>query len=417
VVFAFPKDGDYRFVNHNFYGGSSTYRTYGCNSVGPAFEIDENNVVSPILFPQTALSGQPANNTPFLIIQHRNYLFLGFPGGSFSHSVIGEPMQLNGFLGAAEFGVGDELTGFSSLVGGVLAIFSERETRGLYGKDISDWELKLIGEKGGAKLFTAQSIDTVYALDNTGITSLARTDVFGDFIGNTVSELIQPLISSSRDLVNDSIIIRESNQYRLYFSDKTAMVMYVPAPGSFSESTGIRNRKGVEFSYLTYPIEVRRIFNSEDETGKERIYFTSTDGYVYEDQIGKNFDGAVIPASIRLPFNHIGSPAYRKFFRRADLELNAKNVLTLNIVSDLSYGTPDIPSTQIDTEVASSGGFFDVSNWDEFIFDGQIVSTARIELTGTGENISFLIYNETAKAKPWIFQGLILHYDVRRLQR
>ena len=417
VTFAFPKDGDYRFTNHNYYGSATSYRTYGVNGVGPAFEIDENNVVSPVLFPQTALDDQPANNTPFLIIEHRNYLFLGFPGGSFSHSVIGEPLQFNGFLGAAEFGVGDELTGFTSMVGGVLAVFSQRETRGLYGKDISDWELKLISKQGGAKLFTPQSIDTAYALDNTGITSLARTDVFGDFIGSTVSELIQPMLSLSRDKINDSVIVRESNQYRLYFNDNTVLVMFVPAPGSFNESRGIQNRKGVEFSYLSYPLQVRRIFNTEDEDGKERIYFTSIDGYVYEDQIGKNFDGEVITAIARLPFNHVGSPAYRKFFRRADLELSAKNALTLKVISDLAYGTPNIPSTQIDTSAVSTGGYWDTANWDEFVFDGQAVSTARVELTGSGENISFLIFNETAKAQPWIFQGLILHYDVRRLQR
>lgn len=417
VAFTFPPDGDYRFFNHNFYGSASTYRTYGCNGVGPAFEIDENNIVSPILFPQTALNDQPANNIPFLIVQHRNYMFMAYPGGSFSHSVIGEPLQLNGFLGAAEFGVGDEITGFTSVVGGVLAVYSQRETRGLYGKDISDWELKLIGEQGGAKLFTVQSIDTAYALDSTGITSLARTSAFGDFVGNTVSELIQPLIKTARELVNDSVVIHESNQYRLYLSNKTVLVMYVPAPGSFDETQGIQNRKGVEFSNLILPIEVRRIFNTEDENGKERTYFVSTDGFVYEDQIGKNYDGESIASAIRLPFNHIGSPAYRKFFRRADLELNAKNAITLKVLTDLGYGTPNIPTNQFDSDVVGSGGFFDTDNFDEFIFDGQIISTARVELTGSAENISFLIFNDTAKAQPWIFQGLVLHYDIRRLQR
>lgn len=417
AAFAFAPNGDYKFINHNFYGSSTTYRTYGVSGVGPAFEIDENNVVSPILLPQTALNGQPTVNKPFLIIQHRNYLFLAHPGGTFSHSVIGEPIQINGFLGAAEFGVGDEITGWTSTVGGVLAVYSQRETRGLYGKDINDWELKLLAEKGGAKLRSVQSIDTAYALDNTGITSLARSDVFGDFMGNTVSELIQPLINTFRELANDSVVIRKSNQYRLYFSDGSALIMYVPAPGSFAESRGLQSRKGVEFGTLSYPIPVRRVFGTEDENGDERIYFTSTDGYVYEDQIGKNFDGVAIQGAIRLPYNHIGSPAYRKFFRRADLELSAQNVLKLSVTTDLSYGTPDIPHNQFDTETVAGGGFFDVDNWDQIVFDGQNVSSARVELTGSGENISFLIYNETAKALPWIFQGLILHYDERRLQR
>lgn len=425
VAFAFAPDGDYRFLNHNFYGSSTSYRTYGCNGVNAAFEIDENHIVSPILLPQTAVEGQPANNTPFLIEEHRNYLFLAFPGGTFSHSVIGEPIQINGFLGAAEFGAGDELTGFSSVAGGVMVINSRRETRGLYGKDTNDWELKLLAKQGGGKLFATQTIDTTYALDNTGITSLARSDIFGDFLGSTVSELVQPIVNSLREYINDSSVVRESNQYRLYFSDKSVLVMYVPAPGSFNEKIGIQTRKGVEFGYLSYPIEVRRIFNCDDETGKEHAYFVSTDGYVYEDQVGNNFDGEVITSYLRLPFNHVGTPAYRKFFRRADLEISAQNALALKVAIDLSYGSAETSSGQTDLTTSDideltifgAGGFWDSANWDEFNWDGQIVSTARVELTGTGENIGFLIFNQTAKAKPWIFQGLVLHYDVRRLQR
>ena len=117
--------------------------------------------MSPILHPLTALGSQPASNAPFLVEEHRNYLFLAFPGGSVQHSVIGVPMQWNGFLGSAEFGMGDEITGLNSVVGSVLAITSSRETRGLFGKDTDDWELKLIGEQTGGVLFSTQKIDTV----------------------------------------------------------------------------------------------------------------------------------------------------------------------------------------------------------------------------------------------------------------
>lgn len=103
VTFAFSVGGVYRFLNHNFFGGASTYRIYGCNGVDPGFEIDENKICSPILMPVNPVTGQvpPTNNTPFLVEEHRNHLFFAFEGGSVQHSVLGLPLNWSGFLGAA----------------------------------------------------------------------------------------------------------------------------------------------------------------------------------------------------------------------------------------------------------------------------------------------------------------------------
>jgi len=426
ATFAFSNGGVYRFVNHNFFGASSTFRTYGCNGVDPGFEIDENNVVSPILFPQTALADQPAFNTPFLIEEHRNYLFFAYPGGSIQHSVIGEPLVFNGFLGAAEFGMGDEVTGLNSVVGGVLVITSTRETRGLFGQDISDWNLKLIGEQTGGALFSTQKIDTVYALDDLGITSIARTDAFGDFAGATVSQLVQPIVSSLRNKLTDSTIVRESNQYRTYFNDGSCLIMYVPSAGSVNrERASTETRVGVQFGFASYPFAINIAYNSEDENSQEISYFAGDDGYVYQDRVGRSFDGGVISAYVRLAFNQVGSPTYRKRFRRVDLELSAENTVAMQFSSDITYGSPEVSSgltslTTVDIpeiSIFGGGGFWDDSNWDQFNWDAQNISTARANLTGTGENVGFLIFTEDAVSNPFVIQGITLHYDMRRLQR
>lgn len=414
--FDFSPDGDYRFVNHNFFGGSGTYRTYGVNGVDPAFEIDENDVISPILFPLTALDDQPEFNTPYLIEEHRNYLFLGFPGGRFAHSVNGEPLVFDGFLGAAEFGAGDELTGLQSVVGGVLVVSTERESRGLFGKDTTDWELKLVAERTGGKLHSTQKLDTVYSMGNLGITSLARTDQFGDFMGATVSQLVQPLINSLRDKTTDSTVVRKSNQYRVYFNDNSGLIMYVPHAGMITD-TRATSRMQVQFGFLIYPFTVERIYNTEDENGVERTYFGTTGGMAYEDQIGYNFDGAEIPSACRLVFNQVKTPSYRKRYRRAILELESQKPLELKVISDLTYGSEDSASGNADIDVDAGGGLWDVDNWDEFFFDGQTVSTAVAGLTGTGSNIGLLIYNTTAVVRPFILQGITLHYEMRRMQR
>lgn len=427
----FSINGTYRFHNHNFFGGSASYRAYGVNAVDMAFEIDETGIVSPILIPTVAdLVGITENNSPpagapFLIEEHRNHLFLAFPGGRVVSSVQGEPMNFSGFLNAAEFGLGDEVTGLNSVVGGVIVMTTERETHGLFGNNITDWEKKLLGEQTGGKLYSTQKLDTVYAIDDLGITSIARTETFGDFIGATISQLVQPLISTLRDKANDSTIVRESNQYRMYFNDKSCLIMYVPAAGSINESRGTSTALKVQFGFASYPIEIKKIYNSEDETGMERTFFASDDGFVYEDRVGFNFDGANIQSYARTAFTHLGSPAMRKRFRRLDLELSSSKPLSLKVASDLTYGSSEVSSSITDltsTDISQitifgGGGFWDTDNWDEFFWDGENISTARAYLRGTGENVSFLIFNDSAVSAPFILQGMTVHYDQRRHQR
>ena len=434
TAFTLSDGGVYRFVNHNFYGGASTFNVYGCNGIDPGFEIDEANIVSPILMPTNPLASLPGSgiaptNTPFLVEEHRGHLFFAFEGGSCQHSIPGDPLNFQAFLGAGELGLGGDITSINSVVGNVLVLSTRRETRGLFGTGVADWELRIIAEQSGSLLFGSQKIDTVYSIDDLGITSVARSDQFGDFINATVSADIQPIINAARPNFTDSSIVRESNQFRLYFNDNSGVIMYVPAGSQSETRRGRTTQQIAQFGFLSYDIPVTQIYNTEDATGKERSYFVTADatwlGYVFEDQIGKNFDGEEIAAYVRTPFNQVGSPAYLKRFRRADLELNAPQQLSIQFASDLTYGSAQVSSGLTDITVSDiseidvfgGGSFWDSVNWDEFEWDGQTIATARANLTGTGENVSFLVFNETAKASAWVMQGITLHYDMRRLQR
>ena len=424
--FAFSPGGIYEFINHNFFAGSGSLRAYGVNGVDNAFEIDESSIVSEIKIPPVAelidATDDLPMGAPFLVEEHRNFLFLAYPGGRFVQSVLGEPLNFSGFLGAAEFGAGDEVTGMESIVSNVMIVTTEREARGLFGKDPSDWELKLMTEKAGGSLYSVQKVDTVYALDDLGVTSIARTDAFGDFVGMTISQLVQPIIDLVRPTFTDSTVVRSSNQYRMYFNDGTALVMYVEFVGAANQQrlAASKTRTGVQFGSLLYPFAVSRIWNTEDETGLEQTYFITEDagageGFVYQDQIGENFDGDDIISTLRLVFNQVGSPTYRKRFKQADLELNSNKPLTIKFISSLTYGQEE--GSIEDINVLAGGGFWDVDNWDEFFWDGQPISTARGDLTGTGENISFVFFHEGATTLPFTLQGITLHYEPRRIQR
>jgi hypothetical protein len=198
--------------------------------------------------------------------------------------------------------------------------------------------------------------------------------------------------------------------------------MYVPAGTQTESRQATTEPTMAQFGFAQYDIPVKSIYNTDDDTGKERTYFVTDDatwqGYVFEDQIGRNFDGEIIVSYVRTVFNQVNTPTYRKKFRRADLEVNTVNQLALTVLSELDYSASNTPSQSFDIDdILGGGGFYGTDDWDTFYWDGQSVASGRIELGGSGENISFQIYNESAKVEPFTLQSLIVHYDMRRIQR
>lgn len=430
VLFALPggTQGFYRFENANFFATTTSYNAYGCNGVGPAFQIDQNDLITPILMPQVAQTGQPANNNPFLLKAHQGFLFLAFPSGIYQQSVAGSPLQFNGFLGAAEFSVGDEITGLFSIVGPNLVIPTKHSSFALAGNSDANFAQSLIAEKAGAILYSGQLLDTVYALNNLGITSLSRTQSYGNFIGSTISQLVQPIIAALRQNFNDSTIVRASNQARFYFNDGSCLIMYVPGLGQQNKAwSAIESGVTAQFGYANYPSPIFNICNSEDQNNLEVGYFSFSngDGYVYQDRSGASFDGATVTSYVRLAFNNVGTPAVRKYFRRGDLELNASAQIALKFAADFSYSNQESSSavqnltanTVQVVNVFGGGGFWDSANWNNFQWDGQTISTARALINGTGENVSFLIFHQAVVDLPFVLQGMNLYFDPRRLQR
>jgi hypothetical protein len=101
-----PPGGRYQLINYNFYGASQTLRMYGVNGVGPGFEFD-GTTFTPIRSGMTV-------DTPIRVAEHKEHLFLAFPGGAFQNSSIGAPLDWSAITGAAAYGMGDEITDFLS---------------------------------------------------------------------------------------------------------------------------------------------------------------------------------------------------------------------------------------------------------------------------------------------------------------
>lgn len=389
--------GRYEFVNSNFGGATKTHRMYGCSGVHRAFEFDGSTFVP--------INTGMASDKPTFITVHKKKLFLAF-GSSVQFSGDGQPYQWTVLAGASELGIGDDITGMAVQAGNTLAVFARNSSHQLNGTSINNFELLPISDEVGALPYTVQNIGKTYALDDRGIISTDRTQAYGNFNQATISDPVQKVIEKIRAKAIGSVVYRNRSQYRILASDGSGVIVAF-AGGAV-----------VGITQLQYPASPTCTASCEDDTGKDVVFFGGADGFVYQADVGSSFDGAPIEAYLRMPFNNINSPRMRKRFRKVVMEMSSASYAAIRFHPEFSYGNPDVGAHRLQTvEVQGTGGYWDVSNWDEFFYDNQLVSSPEFSIEGTGLNMSLMFYSNSTLDQSHTLQGMIIHFTIRRLSR
>lgn len=400
----FPPGGRYDFEIENFYGTTTYERAYGVNGVGPAFSFDGVSAIS-------ISTGMP-DDRPFLISAHKNHLFLGFPKGSLQHSDLGEPHSFTAVLGAAELGMGHELTEIMPNAGGSLLVSTEKSIGILTGNDSSDWQLeKLSADRTGAKRFSAQRIGTTIYLDDRGVRSLSTTQAYGDFRVGTFTDLIQPTLDNKRKTGAypvASCVVKAKDQYLLFFSDGTGISIYF-------------GRKQPEPMLFEYPFIVSCITQTDDG----RVFVGAADGYVYEINKGDSFDGDSIDSFVQIAFGYAGNPRLMKRYKKAVTEITAGPRTTVGVIADFDYGSSYQPFSFSDAVMGkpakiygtADGGIWSADDWGDFFWDGQFVGQAETYLQGLGTSISLIYYSNSAVQKSDILHGVTLIFGAKGNKR
>ena len=388
--------GSYDFVNFNFKGTEGVEKMYSANTVDNAFEYDGTTFIK-------IRTGMDVD-TPKYVEAYNNHLFLTFPKGSIQNSSIQLPTIFSTTSGAAEIVVGDEITGLSVESKDALAVFGRNNTYILYGTSSDDWNLTTFYSGSGAVDKTVQKIHNTIFLDDRGITSIKSSLNFGDFKQSVVSIKVDPLVQKYKDKIITSLRVRDKNQYRLYFNDKTGIAM-----------TFI-NGKNEGILPFTLSDQIICSCSTEDSNGDEVLYGGFDDGYVRKIDSGTSFDGATVASFVRLAYSHYGTPQLKKRFREILLELSADTSTTLNIYPDFNYGDGTVPvSTVYSIDVTNDEwNVDDVSNDTLGI---AIMDKARTRIAGQGENMGILIKNSSIYDKPVTLQGAVIQYSDRGLKR
>ena len=393
--------GRFETENYSFGGATDRERIYGCDGVNRGFEFD-GTVFVPIATGMTS-------DTPEHVTIHRNHLFFSF-GGSVQHSSIADPYQWSVVTGAAELAIGAPVVGFERESGvdgsGALGIYSDNIIHMLYGSSSSDWSLMPFRQDAGAKAYSIQKLAQTLVLDDIGITSLSTTQAFGNFKHSALSSLVQDWVVQRRNKVKDSCVVRDKNQYRVFFSDKYAL--YCTFDGN--------KLMGMMPILLSHVVTCMIAFEASD--GTERIFFGSDNGYVYQLDKGTSFDGDAIDTFMFLHFAHFGSPRVDKRFLDCTLEASGSGYAELNISYEIGYNETKIaqPGSQNKTTEFSSV-FWDSFVWDSFIWDGSTLTVTECEMEGEGENVSLVIQSSSDYFSPVRLSGALYRYLPRRQLR
>jgi hypothetical protein len=391
-------NGHVESVIANFGGGTANYRLYGCDGVNNAFEFD-GTVYVPIKTGMTV-------DTPEHIAFHKQHLFLSF-GASLQFSGLGLPYQWAPLVGAGELAMNGPVTNLIVLPGdqtsGALGVYTRNDTSVLYGTSSANFSLSTFNTGTGAIAHTAQNMDTAYVLDDRGVMSLGTTLNFGNFLPASLTMNLRPFIQQRRNLASASLVNREKGQYRLFFSDTSALYMTVL-------NGKVLGSMPIEFKHaVTCAVE------GEAPDGTATSFFGSTNGFVYRLDAGTSFDGDPIPANISLVYNSIGSPRIYKRYRKASIELTGEFYAEIAFGYDLGYRTPYL-SQPSDAEYANDlrASYWDAFIWDNFVWDGAEVIPTEIGIEGTAENIGIRVSSVSAIFEPFTVNNIILHYTMRR---
>lgn len=275
----------YEFITANFYGDERLNSIYGVNGVGRAFSYNGEE------FYKIYTQEEASKDLPRHLAYHHAHLALGYQEGRVDISVVGEPYNFDGALGASSWGIGDGVTGLLQLSGTILGVFGSNSVTGISGTTVDNFATQVISPKMGAIEYTITDMGYPVYANSYGIYTLSQVQQYGDFLGSPLSQDISPWLrprlvrkETSATEVITSWAVRSKNQYRLAFSDGYVLTMTMNN-GQQSAPTFSTQQYLVPYTVATDP-EDQTIYGGEaivpaaissqlDEGGEERIHIAN----------------------------------------------------------------------------------------------------------------------------------------------
>ena len=391
----------------NFSGQVSTERVYGCDGVNKCWEFDGTTLV-PI---DTGFTP----DAPTHISIHKNFLFVAIQA-SLGFSAPGLPYDWTAIDGAGVIAVGDNITNMLETPGAQttasMAVWSRKTTFILYGTGQSTWNLVPLNTGCGGLPYTAQNMAHTYVMDDRGVIDMQETLNYGNFDIDTITYRVNNFVATKRTLVVASSLNRHKSQYRIFCSDGYALYI-TNLHGQYAWQNIASGAMPVLF---TNPVNC--IIEHKMSNGDEKTFFGSTNGFVYQLDIGSSFDGAAINYHLTFGANSATTPKILKHYHHATLEVASNSYFEINFGYLLGFGVNTIlqpnytnyPNSALSTQ-------WDNFTWDSFTWDGNAPGATDVEMAGTAENYALSIKGASNIFYAFNVNNAIVSYTVRRAKR
>ena len=396
TAIALTSGGRVQTDNYNFTASLDTLRMYGCDGVNAEFEFDGT-----VYVPLTISTSTRAT----AVRCHKNHVVFGFRG-AMTTSGIADPYKYTVLSGASELGTGDVITGLipvgGSEAGAALLVLCEQSTWVMFGNDSTDWQLTPLSRDAGGSAFSAEDCGVPMTHDTPGFRAYKPTANYGNFTWNLESRNIETRVQNKVPVA--SCFSKAYSRYRVFFSDGTA-------------TTGTPGPKGWEWSTLDYGKTIVIAWSGE-VSGVTRTFYGDDDGYIYEADVGRSFDGDTITAVLKLHGLNQGKPMVDKTYRWSVVETIGESPFYLSATASFNDDSADKLDTEAFEAALSGGGAaWDVFLWDRMFWDSPRVRSLRFAMSGNGYDIVPLFISQAADELPHQIRTFTVFYTPRRVRR
>jgi hypothetical protein len=393
-------NGSYSIDVASFGGAFNTQKlAWGADGVNRAFSFDGTTYIP--------ISTGATPDTPSIAKKHLNYLLLAI-GNNLQISGLGLPYQWSPLVGGASIQMIETITNLNPLPGnqatGAIIVTTTSFTSILYGSTTNTFQLVPYNFQSGAYPNTCINLADTYVFESRGIGSVTTTLQYGNFDPSFVTMPIRPFIDLHRQYVTCAYTNRNKSQYRVFFSD------------GYGLWATFLNKQYSGSMPVIFPNPVLCCEEDIDPvTGAQRMFFGSSNGFVYEMEKGTSFDGVAIAAALQFVFDSKDSHRVIKRYRKASLEVTGSIYAAFSVGYALGYSAATVgqpPSAAYN--IAFTSAIWDAFTWDNFTWDGVNLLPAEIEITGTAENIALSIASTSDLVQPFTINTATIHYTPRR---
>ena len=145
---------------------------------------------------------------------------------------------------------------------------------------------------------------------------------------------------------------------------------------------------GFEFSQLV-GVDVRTA--SSGYLGDEEfVIHGDSEGYVYRQETGNDFNGNNIFSLMKTPYYYMDDPAVRKTFYDIDTYMRSDGEVTVVMAVDFDYGNPDTNlSSDYTLSTEGAAAYYDAAKFDSTdIYDGNPSPVESTNIVGSAKSMS-----------------------------